>query len=72
MPAGRFFAELGPYARIGTAVAPFVVALLPRLLFGGNRLTNSLVSLSTMWFTVNILLAPYSIKMQQELWRIFH
>ena len=72
MPAAKFFAELTPYARIGTAVAPFVVALLLRLFFGKNRLTSCLISLATMWFTVNVLIAPYSLRMQQELRQIFH
>lgn len=72
MPAGKLFTDLGPYARIGIAIAPFLVAMLLRLLFGKNRLTGLLVTLTTMWFTVNVLVAPYSIKMQQELGRIFH
>jgi hypothetical protein len=54
------------------AIAPFLVAMLLRLLFGKNRLTGLLVTLTTMWFTVNVLVAPYSIQMQQELRRIFH
>ena len=72
MPAGKLFVDLGPYARIGMAIAPFLVAMLLRLLFGKNRLTGLLVTLTTMWFTVNVLVAPYSIQMQQELRRIFH
>jgi uncharacterized membrane protein len=72
MPVGKFLADFGPYARIGTAVAPFVVAMLLRLLFGKNRLTSLLISLATVWFTVNVLIAPYSLRMQQELRQIFH
>jgi hypothetical protein len=72
MPLAKFFADLGPYARIGTAVAPFVVAILLRLLFGKNRLTGFLIYLATMWFMANVLTAPYSLRMQQELRQIFH
>ena len=72
MAVGRFFAELSPYARIGTAAAPFVVALLLRLFFGRNRMTSCLLSVATMWFMVNVLIAPYSLSMQEELHQFFH
>jgi hypothetical protein len=57
--------ELGPYARVATAVAPFVAASALRLMFGKCRRTRLLLFLSIMWFTVNVLLAPYSAGMQQ-------
>jgi hypothetical protein len=72
MSPAKFFADLGPYARVGTAVGPFVVATALRLLFGRTRWTNSLLSITTIWFTVNVLIAPYSLQMQRELHKIFH
>lgn len=67
--------DLGPYARVTTAVLPFVAASALRLMFGKCRPTRLLLSLSIMWFAVNVLLAPYSSRMQQDisgLGRIFH
>jgi len=59
--------ELGPYARVTAAVAPFVAASALRLMFGKGRVTRLLLSLSTMWFAVNVLLAPYSATMQRDI-----
>jgi hypothetical protein len=67
--------ELGPYARVTTAVVPFVAASALRLMFGKCRQTRLLLSLSIVWFAANVLLAPYSIGMRQDisgLGRIFH
>ncbi len=61
------FEALSPHARVATAVAPFAAAMLLRLLAGKNRLTRALISLSTLWFLVNVLLAPYSTGMQDDL-----
>ncbi len=72
MPAGNFFQELSPYARVSTAIAPFAIALLLRLLFGKNRLTGTLITLATTWLVVNVPLAPFSVRMQQDLRRVFH
>jgi hypothetical protein len=62
--------ELGPYARVMTAVAPFVAASALRMMFGKGRKTRLQLSLSVMWFAVNVLLAPYSTGMQQDLSRL--
>jgi hypothetical protein len=61
------FEEFTPHARVVTAVAPFLMALVMRLILGKNKLTQLLVSLSITWFAINILLAPYSGRMQGEL-----
>ena len=53
-------------------MAPFVVAILLRLVFGKNRLTGYLITLATTWFVVNVLIAPYSVRMTQDLRQIFH
>lgn len=49
-----------PYLRIATALAPFIGALLLRVLLGRNRVTRFLISASTTWFAVNVLLAPFT------------
>jgi hypothetical protein len=63
----RILDDLSPHARLVTAVFPFVLAMLLRLLFGRNRLVAVLVFLSTAWFALNICLTPYSAGMRQDL-----
>jgi hypothetical protein len=67
MAPGSIFEDLTPHARVATALLPFLGALVCRLIFGKNRVTRWLLSLSTTWFAINVLLAPYSIRMQQDL-----
>ena len=62
--------DLSPHARVATAVAPFVLALALRIILGKGRLTNLLISLSTVWFAINVLMAPYSAKMRDEILRL--
>jgi len=52
---------------VATAVLPFVVAMVLRIVLGGTRLTRALISVGTMWFVVNVLMAPYSVRMRQDL-----
>jgi hypothetical protein len=59
--------SLSAHAHLAAALAPFVMALALRLLLGKNRLTTWLVSLSTMWFVINVLLTPYSPAIQREI-----
>ena len=59
--------SLTPHARVATAVLPFVVAMVLRIVLGGTRLTRALISVGTMWFVVNVLMAPYSVRMRQDL-----
>lgn len=61
------FDRLSPYARVVTAVSPFLIAIICRLLFGKNKVTRTLLSISTIWFAVNVFLAPYSYSMRQDL-----
>jgi hypothetical protein len=42
------------------AVTPFVVALALRILLGKNRVTQFLLSATTTWFAVNVLLGPFT------------
>ena len=62
---------MSPHARVATAVAPFIVALLLRIILGNCRVTRWLISLGTVWFAVNVLMAPYSAGMRQDIlnWR---
>ncbi|MGA3019242.1 MAG: hypothetical protein ABSF62_19125 [Bryobacteraceae bacterium] len=64
---GSILHQLSHYARILTAVMPFLLAIVIRFLYGKNRVTKVLLSISTMWFAVNIMLAPYSAGMQRDL-----
>ncbi len=41
--------------------------MLLRIVLGKNRLTRMLISLGTMWFAINVLAAPYSARMRQDL-----
>ncbi|HLK63752.1 MAG TPA: hypothetical protein VKU19_09960 [Bryobacteraceae bacterium] len=52
---------------MATAILPFVLAIVLRIVLGRNRLTRTLLSVGTMWFVMNILLAPYSARMRQDL-----
>jgi hypothetical protein len=64
---GAIFDRLSPYARVVTAILPFLAAIVCRLMFGKNRVTRALLSIGTIWFAVNVLLAPYSHGMRQDL-----
>ncbi len=41
--------------------------MLLRLILGRNQLTRLLISAATTWFAINILLAPYSVGMRQDI-----
>jgi hypothetical protein len=64
------FDALSPHARVATAVSPFVIAMVMRLVMGRNRLTAMLISISTTWFAVNVLMAPYSAGMRDDILKI--
>ena len=67
MLQANVFEDLSPHARVATAVLPFVAAMLLRLILGKNRLTQVLVSVSTTWFAVNVLMAPLSEGMRRDI-----
>ena len=48
-------------------VLPFALAIFVRLVLGNNPLTRWLISLSVMWFAANVLMAPYSAGMRQDI-----
>ena len=67
MSPGDIFNDLTPHARVFTAVLPFAIAIFVRLVLGNNRLTRWLISLGVMWFAANVLLAPYSAGMREDI-----
>ena len=67
MPVSSIFEHLSPHARVATAVLPFVAAMLLRFFLGKNRATNVLLSVSTTWFAINVLMAPFSAGMQRDI-----
>lgn len=67
MGSNSIMSGLSPDARVATALIPFLAALVCRLMFGKNRVTRWMLSLSTTWFALCVLMAPYSSPMQQEL-----
>ena len=64
---GSLLDDLSPYARVATGVAPFVAALIMRVAFGANRFTRWMITVATTWFAINVLLAPYSAHMRQDI-----
>jgi hypothetical protein len=67
MPLGSLVDAISPHARVATALIPFLVAITLRLIMGKNSFTRAILSLATMWFAINVLLAPYSIDMRREI-----
>ena len=67
MSPGDVINGLSPHARVVTAVVPFAIAVAMRLVLGNNRLTRWLISVSVMWFAANVLMAPYSAGMREDL-----
>ena len=70
MLPGRIFEHFSPYARIFTAVAPCLGAIVLRLVFGKNRLTRVMLSVTTVWFAANVMMAPFSEGMRRDLWNL--
>ena len=46
---------------------PFLAALVLRLIIGKNGLTRAVLALATMWFAINVLMAPYSLEIRREI-----
>jgi hypothetical protein len=62
-----FFENLSPHARVATALLPFVAAILLRLVIGKNGVSRVLLSISTTWFAINVLMAPLSEGMRRDI-----
>ncbi len=67
MLPGNLLDDLSPHARVATAVLPFVLAMLVRLLFGKTKTASWLITLTTVWFAAVVLMAPYSLGMRQDI-----
>jgi hypothetical protein len=67
---GNPFDALTPEQRVLTAVIPFAVAMLLRLILGRTQFTRWAITLGTMWFAFNVLIAPYSTGIRQDLYDI--
>jgi hypothetical protein len=67
---GSFFDYLTPELRVEVAVAPVVIALLLRFILGKTQFTRWTIALGTMWFAINVLLAPYSAGIRQDLMEV--
>ena len=70
MPVAGIFEDLSPYARVATAVLPFAAAILLRLVLGKNQVTRVLLSISTTWFAINVLMAPFSEGMRRDIFDV--
>jgi hypothetical protein len=55
-----------PHARVATAVLAFVIALIVRPVVRKNRFTGVLISVTMLWFAINVLVAAYSSRMRQD------
>jgi hypothetical protein len=64
---GMSFDGLTPDQMVATAAIPFVIAMLMRLMLGRTQFTRWAVTVGTMWFAINVLLAPYSAGILQDL-----
>jgi len=64
---GNLVDGLSPHARVATAVLPFVLVMVARIVWGKSRIMGWLITLSTVWFAINVLMAPYSAAMRQDI-----
>jgi hypothetical protein len=58
--------DFSPQMRVALAVAPFLVSILTRIIFGRRTWTRWFVTVSTMWFATNVLLAPHSAGIRRQ------
>jgi len=64
---GNLVQGLSSYARLATAVLPFLLTIVFRMLWGKSRATGWLFTFSLVWFVVSMMTAPYSADLRQEL-----
>jgi hypothetical protein len=65
MPVEDLLDGLSPAARVATALLPFAIAVAIRLSTGKSKTADWLITLTTVWFATNVLMAPYSSEMRQ-------
>lgn len=61
---------LTPEARVETAVVPILIAMLLRLILGRTQFTRWSIAIGTMWFAMNVLMAPYADGIRQDLMEV--
>jgi hypothetical protein len=71
MSPGGLLDSLSPYVRVATAVMPFACAMMARIIWGKSQTMSWLITFSTVWFVINVMTAPYSAPMRQELQNLF-
>lgn len=52
------------------AAVPFMVSMLLRLMYGRSKTTEILITVATSWFLVNVFIAPHSLDIERELYRL--
>ena len=62
--------DFNPHVQVATALVPFLVALAVRLIVGKTRVARAILTLSTMWFAINVLLAPFADDLRQEIFEL--
>lgn len=67
MVPGNLVDGLSPHLRVATAVLPFLIVMVARVIWGKSKTMSWLISMSTVWFVINMLAAPYSAGFRQEL-----
>lgn len=67
MLPGSLVDGLSPHARVATAVLPFAAVMVTRVVWGKSRIMGWLITISTVWFAINVLMAPYSARMLQDI-----
>ena len=58
--------HLSLHARVATAALPAWFAVAARFLLGKNR-AGWLITACTVWFVINVRMAPYSAAMRQDI-----
>ncbi len=67
MSLGGLFDFFYPHVRLASALLPIAITITLRFVFGSGKVVNTMVSIATVWFAVNVLAAPYSFQMQQDI-----
>jgi len=66
MQPDSLFEDIDPFTRVLIVVLPFAIAVCLRVILGRSRTAGWLITLGTAWFAANVLMAPYSSRMRQD------
>jgi hypothetical protein len=64
---GKLIQDFSRHARVATAVLPLLAAWAVRVFAGKSRTASWLITAAAVWLVINILVAPYSAGMRQDL-----